>query len=199
MTFTKLVTVAKGWLGVTETGEVVAASTTLDPAKVRVVARVEEGSDGRLHYQGTPGHYSIGNLRPDESNIDDVATFGAELDERFRDPLDPTLFSKIAGRLKCEVKHPEYDDDRSMIRVLDCPYDERVLTTKDLKDIVAAVAALPANAPRGFRSDDGRYVYNVQGDPTPEFPNGRIVQYNRNGSDDPAQWTAVAILRPELL
>lgn len=52
-------------------------------------------------------------------------------------------------------------------------------------------------APSRFRSDDGRYVYNVQGDPTPEFPYGRIVQYDRNGSDDPTKWTAVAILRPE--
>lgn len=53
--------------------------------------------------------------------------------------------------------------------------------------------------PRGFRSDDGRYHYNVQGDPTPDYPHGRIVQYDRHGSDDPAQWTPVAILKPEAM
>lgn len=50
-----------------------------------------------------------------------------------------------------------------------------------------------------FYSDDSRYVFNVQGDPTPEYPHGRIVQYARNGSNNPDDWTPVAILRPEAL
>lgn len=50
-----------------------------------------------------------------------------------------------------------------------------------------------------FWSDDGRYVYNVQGDATPEFPHGRIVQYATNGTTDESQWTPVAIIRPEKL
>ena len=53
--------------------------------------------------------------------------------------------------------------------------------------------------PSRFRSDNSRYVYNVQGDPTPEYPHGRIVQYARHESDDPAAWTPVAILRPDRL
>lgn len=53
--------------------------------------------------------------------------------------------------------------------------------------------------PSRFQSDDGRYVYNVQGDPTPDFPHGRIVQYDTHFSADPALWTAVAIVRPEAL
>ena len=47
--------------------------------------------------------------------------------------------------------------------------------------------------PSAFQSDDGRYLYNVQGDPTPEYPYGRIVQYRRS------DMKAVAILRPEAL
>lgn len=47
--------------------------------------------------------------------------------------------------------------------------------------------------PSAFRSDDGRYLYNVQGDPTPEYPYGRIVQYRLS------DMKAVAILRPEAL
>ena len=61
------------------------------------------------------------------------------------------------------------------------------------------VNSVPIGPIRQFRSDDDRYVYNVQGDPTPEYPSGRIVQYDRHGSDDPAQWKAVAILKPEPL
>lgn len=53
--------------------------------------------------------------------------------------------------------------------------------------------------PSRFKSDNGRYVYNVQGDPTPEFPHGRIVQYDTHGNADESTWTAVAILRPESL
>ena len=62
----------------------------------------------------------------------------------------------------------------------------------------SAGPAAPSRVSR-FYSDDGRYVYNVQGDPTPEFPLGRIVQYNRNNTDDETLWTPVAILRPEAL
>ena len=47
--------------------------------------------------------------------------------------------------------------------------------------------------PSAFRSDDNRYLYNVQGDPTPEYPYGRIVQY-RVDTMQP-----VAILKPEPL
>ena len=50
-----------------------------------------------------------------------------------------------------------------------------------------------APMPSMFRSDDGKYRYNVQGDPTPEYPFGRIVQY------EAATMTPVAILRPEAL
>ena len=50
-----------------------------------------------------------------------------------------------------------------------------------------------AGLPSVFVSDDGRYLYNVQGDPTPEYPYGRIVQYRRS------DMKAVAILRPEAL
>ena len=52
-----------------------------------------------------------------------------------------------------------------------------------------------AGSGSGFRSDDGRYFYNVQGDATPEFPRGRIVQYDTTVTP----WTAVAIIRPETL
>lgn len=50
-----------------------------------------------------------------------------------------------------------------------------------------------AAAPSRFVSDDGRYVYNVQGDPTLEYPSGRIVQYRASDMQP------VAILRPEPL
>ncbi len=50
-----------------------------------------------------------------------------------------------------------------------------------------------ASAPSAFRSDDNQYFYNVQGDPTPEYPFGRIVQYRRDTMQP------VAILRPEPL
>ena len=53
----------------------------------------------------------------------------------------------------------------------------------------------PAAVATSFRSDDGRYLYNVQGDPTPEFPSGRIVQYDL-GVTPPLP---LAILRPEPL
>ena len=46
---------------------------------------------------------------------------------------------------------------------------------------------------------NGQYVYNVQPDPTEEFPFGRIVQYATHGSADETTWTPVAILRPEPL
>ena len=68
-----------------------------------------------------------------------------------------------------------------------------------------AFFAMPIHAPNmgggnaRFRSDDGRYVYNVQGDATPDFPHGRIVQYDTHGSADETTWTAVAIIRPEKL
>lgn len=56
---------------------------------------------------------------------------------------------------------------------------------------------LTSQIPGRFYTGDGRYCYNVQGDPTPEFPHGRIVQYDTHGSTDESTWTAVAILRPE--
>lgn len=46
-----------------------------------------------------------------------------------------------------------------------------------------------------FMSDNGRYLYNVQGDPTPEYPHGRIVQYDVTHSP----WKAVSILKPVAL
>ena len=47
--------------------------------------------------------------------------------------------------------------------------------------------------PSSFTSDHRRYIYNVQDDPTDEYPHGRIVQYRRS------DMKAVAILRPEAL
>lgn len=57
----------------------------------------------------------------------------------------------------------------------------------------------PSSFPSAFRSDNGKYHYNVQGDPTPEYPYGRIVQYDRHGSERPQDWEAMAILKPEAL
>lgn len=50
-----------------------------------------------------------------------------------------------------------------------------------------------------FYSGDGRYCYNVQSDPTEEFPHGRIVQYATNDSLDESTWTAVAQFRGDPL
>ena len=58
---------------------------------------------------------------------------------------------------------------------------------------VPLVGGGAGGSPSAFTSDDGRYLYNVQGDPTPEFPYGRIVQYRRDTMQP------VAILRPEPL
>ena len=61
--------------------------------------------------------------------------------------------------------------------------------------------AMMPTAPKGFTSDDGRYLYNVQGDPTPEYPHGRIVQYDTRHPEftsNPSA-AAVAILKPEPL
>ena len=60
-------------------------------------------------------------------------------------------------------------------------------------------AAPAGGVPSRFQSDDGRYIYNVQGDPTPEFPSGRIVQYDTRGGADGQTVTPVAILRPEAI
>lgn len=50
-----------------------------------------------------------------------------------------------------------------------------------------------------FYSGDGRYGYNVQSDQTPEYPHGKIVQYDTHGTTDETQWAAVGLIRPETL
>lgn len=98
------------------------------------------------------------------------------------DPGDRNVFS-------VSLQRPYTTDDKNMVRVIEMYHDQ----IKFLVPVVGAPVTTPPSAlPTRFKSDDGRYTYNVQGDPTPEYPHGRIVQYDASGN-------AVAILKPELL
>ena len=97
------------------------------------------------------------------------------------------------GLVEVYCQRPNTTEDRDMIRVL-------TLTAWGIEFHVpvTGVVAAPPRVSR-FYSDDGRYAYNVQGDLTPEFPHGRIVQYDTKGTVDESQWQAVAVLRGDLV
>ena len=99
------------------------------------------------------------------------------------DPGDRNVFS-------VSLQRPNTTDDANMNRVVEMYHDQ----IKFLVPVVGATITAPT--PSRFRSDDGRYVYNVQGDPTADYPYGRIVQYDTKGTTDESKWTAVAILKP---
>ena len=97
-------------------------------------------------------------------------------DPAHRDALEIRILTHIPGRESFE----------------DADYKPMFTVRHDGIDLHGAMMPV---APRGFMSDDGRYFYNVQGDPVLGLPHGRIVQYDITKTP----WKAVAILRPESL
>lgn len=159
-------------------------SHVADPPKLRMSA--ESG--------GSLGCFSFGRCRPGTNIEDEVVLVQGKIDERFRPPADGGTSgggTELVGELRVDLTRPARPgdtDDARMIPVLQLHYDKIVAHVP----IVGAVAATGGDT-RSFLSDDGRYLFNVQGDPTEEFPHGRIVQYRRS------DMKAVAILRPEPL
>src|SRR3990167_3055893 len=76
----------------------------------------------------------------------------------------------------------------------DADYERVFAIRHDGPVFYKGTGAPPTGLPSAFQSDDGLFLYNVQGDSTEEFPFGRIVQYRR---DPNGVLTPVAILRPE--
>jgi len=127
------------------------------------------------------------DVERDGGGVDEICTLQGKLDERY--PREA-----LVGQFTFWVRGPGQSESGTHLATF----------SHDGIEFHVPVNTAPAPGPvpirvSRFYSDDGAYVYNVQGDPTPEFPSGRIVQYATHGSPDPAQWTPVAILKPTAL
>lgn len=157
-----------GWIGPYAENEVEIVSTKSDPPKIRLAVETNK-------VESNLGNISFNLRRPDGIHEEMAYVMGR------------LTASKQASALYLATRGPN-----------DQQPSERVYI-----DDTVAFFRVPVIAPNlgtservtQFYSDDGRYCYNVQGDPTPEYPNGRIVQYDTSGP----KWVAVAILRPEAL
>lgn len=126
---------------------------------------------------------------------------------------DGTIHRREVGFIKLAVDEmvDQDGDPVPMIAVFLAPHIDQtqdddmdppvfVMSRKGIRFNVPVLGALSGTSSQ-FRSDDGRYLYNVQGDPTPEYPHGRIVQYDTQhpafGANPSA--AAVAILKPTTL
>jgi len=132
-------------------------------------------------------HTIRGDVERAEGGVDECCTIQMKLDERY-----PR--TDLVGQFTVWVRGPGQNESGTHLATL----------SHDGIEFHVPVNTAPAPGPvpirvSRFYSDDGHYVYNVQGDPTEEFPSGRIVQYATHGTADESQWEAVAILRPELL
>ena len=157
-----------GWIGTLGDNEIEIVSTKRDPPKVRqsVVADRVESNLGSVCF----------NLRrtadPADERQDEMAYVMGRLTA---DKQQGALYVALAPSVGQHCREVLYlDPNRAIFRV--------PVTAPNL----GGAAAYPAR----FASDDGRYVFIVQGD-----DGGKIVQYDRHGTDDESQWTAVAQFR----
>ena len=154
-----------GWIGTIADNEIEIVSTISDPPKVRLA--VEEAL-----VESNLGSVSFNTRRPDGTHDEHGYIMGRLTADKQAGACYIAL--RPVGQEACrEVLY--MDPTQAIFRV--------------------PISAPNLSAPAMFRSDDGRYVYNVQGDPTPEYPHGRIVQYDTVT----LPWTAVAILKPTAL
>ena len=63
----------------------------------------------------------------------------------------------------------------------------RVLVPIHAEGGIVGAVPVAGGLPTAFRSDNGQYHFQVQGD-----EGGKLVQYDRHGSENPVDWTAVA-------
>ena len=139
---------------------------------------------------------------------EEVVLIQVKQDERWTD-LDPKQDRRaLTGVITIHIRNGALPGD-GMVKVLELAHDYlwtpwfQCGTVPGDPHAPGPVSPLigggPAVKARRFYSDDGRYAYNVQGDATPDCPNGRLVQYDTHGSDDEATWTAVGTLRAQAL
>lgn len=139
---------------------------------------------------------------------EEVVLIQVKQDERWTD-LDPRVDARaLTGVITVHLRFGALAGD-GMVKVLELAHDylwtpwfqAGNVPTGDGEapgPVSPSIGTGPVGAePRKFTSDNGRYAFNVQGDAVlPDFPHGRIVQYDKNGSENPADWTAVAYLKP---
>jgi hypothetical protein len=168
----KLFDLPWGWVESYDDNELAIVSTIKDPPKIRLAVDADK-------VESNLGAVSF-NLRRSDGRHEEYAVVMGRL-----------TADRRGGALYLAVRPPGDESVREIAY-----FDSGAVV---FRAPISAPNLSGSSRPSGFTSDDGAYIYNVQGDPTPQFPHGRIVQYRRNGSDDPVNWTPVAILRPEPL
>lgn len=161
-----------GFVGAIGENEVEIVSTKPDPPKVRLA--VEQGQA-----ESNLGAVSFNLRRPDGTH-DEYAYVMGRLTS-----ASPTF--PRGGAVYVAVRPPGSDTTREVL-YLD---NERAIFSVP----IAAPNLGPAGRVSRFYSDDGRYCYNVQGDPQPGAPFGRMVIYDTHHSQDETTWTAVGTLQ----
>lgn len=169
--------------------------------EVEIVSTVEDPPGVRLGAMagGSLGKISGNRVRADGTH-DEVAMIQLKIDERFRPPEAGGIGTEwgLVGEVRIDIRRPprpdDPNDDKAMEPAARLLYDE-IQFFKPVRFLDGTIAQAGGRASR-FYSDDGRYCYNVQGDPTEQYPHGRIVQYDTHHSSDETTWTSVAILRP---
>lgn len=166
-----------GWLGTINDNEIELNTTMNDPVKVRLA--INEGV-----VESNLGAISWNRSRNDGQHHED-ALIGGRL-----------TANKQGGAVAIAVR-PQHGNNNENVREV-FYIDDGVAIFRVPIQAPGLGGASPVKVSR-FYSDNGRYCYNVQGDPTPEYPSGRIVQYDTHDLDDETQWTPVAIVKPDLL
>lgn len=149
---------------------------TYDDNEIEIVSTIPDPPKVRLAVQADQVESNLGGVSFNVRRAD-----GRH--EEYGYVMGRLTADRQAGAVYIALRHPAEQQSREVVYI----------------DPSVALFRVPLSAPNmiqsQFRSDDGRYVYNVQGDPTPEFPHGRIVQYDTATTP----WTPVAIIRPEAL
>ena len=155
-----------------------------DPTKLRFGAY--QPADGRGHfYLGVLGMDVLTAQGSGQPHRAEKGFLALKLDNADGLPARPCLEFYLQ-------RTADSDADADMVCVLRISAGGIELDPKGAGGMTINVP-VTTRLPSMFQSDDGRYRYNVQGDPTPEYPFGRIVQY------EAATMAPVAILRPEVL
>ncbi len=176
-----------------------------DPAALRLITLCTEGHRGL-------GKISLCNVRPDGRG-DEVGFVLGALDDDVQLSADGVP-DHHRGKLQISLREDTPSEPRPVAVWSQYRSQERFGVRTFYAAIKRSIASLWVHAPAGegvepycgasgggggglpraVDSDDVRYFYNVQGDATPDFPYGRIVQYRREAD---GSLTPVAILRPE--
>lgn len=159
-------------------------STVPDPPGIRLASPMMQDSNGQP--SNSLGKISFNRLRSDGVQEEVIIIQGKVAGDRFGEDT-------LIGELRVDVRGPG-DNDAAMFPLLQGFFDKLVVhvPVEFLKGGNVPISEAQEAKVSRFYSDDGRYGYNVQGDPTPEYPHGRIVQYDITGPE----WRPVAILKP---